>query len=210
MNFDYVRLLSVELSLLMMNLSYKMLVIICFLLFAYVSLDSSSAQNGRRCSAQIGRVQCKNVYECSTDSVEWSLHIPKKAVHTPTFEKIIHKSKNTKRQMRPVYVVRNMWTCSTDTWSMQCTNDLLSSACPTFEKILERKCKEKIDRPGAAGPSQSRSRSAPIEGESFWAMMHGAGHTWAHKSESIEQRAPCISAQISNRRSSIRMPRQRL
>ena len=59
MNFDYVRLLSVQLSLLMMNLSYRMLVIICFLLFAYVSLDSSSAQNEIRCSVQIGRMQCK-------------------------------------------------------------------------------------------------------------------------------------------------------
>ena len=51
MNFDYVRLLSVEISLLMMNLSYRMPVIICFLLFAHVSLDSSSVQ--------IGRMQCK-------------------------------------------------------------------------------------------------------------------------------------------------------
>ena len=51
MNFDYVRLLSVEISLLMMNLSYRMPVIICFLLFAYESLDSSSVQ--------IGRMQCK-------------------------------------------------------------------------------------------------------------------------------------------------------
>ena len=59
MNFDYVRLLSVEISLLMMNLSYRMPVIICFLLFAYVSLDSISAQNEIRCSVQIGRMQCK-------------------------------------------------------------------------------------------------------------------------------------------------------
>ena len=50
-NFDYVRLLSVEISLLMMNLSYRMPVIICFLLFAHVSLDSSSVQ--------IGHKQCK-------------------------------------------------------------------------------------------------------------------------------------------------------
>ena len=58
-NFDCVRLLSVEISLLMMNLSYKMPVIICFLLFAYVSLDSSTTQNERRCSVQIGHMQCK-------------------------------------------------------------------------------------------------------------------------------------------------------
>ena len=70
MNFDYVRLLSVELSLLVMNLSYRMLVIICFLLFAHVSLDSSSAQNGNKmqCANRTHAVQI--VHECSTDSVE--------------------------------------------------------------------------------------------------------------------------------------------
>ena len=45
MNFDYVRLLSVQLSLLVMKLSYRIPVIICFLLSANVSLDSSSAEN---------------------------------------------------------------------------------------------------------------------------------------------------------------------
>ena len=69
MNFDYVRLLSVELSLLMMNLSYKMPVIICFLLFAYESLDSSSVQNENKmqCANRTHAVQ--NVYECSTETV---------------------------------------------------------------------------------------------------------------------------------------------
>ena len=70
MNFDYVRLLSVEISLLMMNLLYIMHVIICFLLFAYESLDSSSVQNENK-------MQCANrthavevVYQCSTDCVK--------------------------------------------------------------------------------------------------------------------------------------------
>ena len=62
MNFDYVRLLSVEISLLMMNLLYIMHVIICFLLFAYESLDSSSVQN-RTHAVQV-------VYQCSIYSVK--------------------------------------------------------------------------------------------------------------------------------------------
>ena len=45
MNSDYVSLLSVQLSLLVMKLSYRISVIICFLLSANVSLDSSSAEN---------------------------------------------------------------------------------------------------------------------------------------------------------------------
>ena len=45
MNFDYVSLLSVQLSFLVMKLSYKIPVIICFLLSAKVSLDLSSAEN---------------------------------------------------------------------------------------------------------------------------------------------------------------------
>ena len=70
MNFDYVRLLSVEISFLMMNLSYRMLVIICFMLFAYVSLDSSSAQNKNKmqCANRTHAVQV--VHECSTEFVE--------------------------------------------------------------------------------------------------------------------------------------------
>ena len=96
MNFDYVRLLSVELSLLMMNLSYRLLVIICFLLFAYVSLDSSSAQNEIRCRVQIGRMQCKlctNAVQTLSNEV-----LTNKAVHEPKFEKRMRKSKNTKRK----------------------------------------------------------------------------------------------------------------
>ena len=62
MNSDYVRLLSVEISLLMMNLSYRMPVIICFLLFAYESLDSSSVQK-RTHAVQV-------VYQCGTDFVK--------------------------------------------------------------------------------------------------------------------------------------------
>ena len=45
MNSDYVSLLSVQLSLLVMKLSYRISVIICFLLSANVSLDSSSTEN---------------------------------------------------------------------------------------------------------------------------------------------------------------------
>ena len=45
MNSDYVSLLSVQLSLLVMKLSYRISVIICFLLCANVSLDSSSKEN---------------------------------------------------------------------------------------------------------------------------------------------------------------------
>ena len=43
MNSDYVSLLFAQLSLLVMKLSYRISVIICFLLCANVSLDSSSA-----------------------------------------------------------------------------------------------------------------------------------------------------------------------
>ena len=106
MNFDYVRLLSVEISLLMMNLSYRMPVIICFLLFAYVSLDSSSAQNEIRCSVQIGRMQCKlctNAVQTLSNEV---YTYPTKQCTPLNLEKRIDKRKNTKRKMRSVYVVR--------------------------------------------------------------------------------------------------------
>ena len=67
MNSDYVSLLSVQLSLLVMKLSYGISVIICFLLSANVSLDSSSAENEKRvavckqdaCSASCVRMQYK-------------------------------------------------------------------------------------------------------------------------------------------------------
>ena len=70
MNSDYVTLLSVQLSLLVMKLSYRISVIICFLLSANVSLDSSSAQNKNKmqCVNRTHAVQI--VYECSTHSVE--------------------------------------------------------------------------------------------------------------------------------------------
>ena len=87
MNFDYVRLLSVEISLLMMNLSYRMPMIICFLLFAYESLDSSSVQikNKMQCANRTHEVQV--VYQCSTYSVELSLHIRNETVNAPKFDK---------------------------------------------------------------------------------------------------------------------------
>mgnify|MGYP000885040048 FL=1 len=91
MNFDYVRLLSVELSLLMMNLSYRMPVIICFLLFAHVSLDSSSVQ--------IGRMQCKlctNAVQTLSNEV---YTYPTKQCTPLNLEKRIDKRKNTKRKM---------------------------------------------------------------------------------------------------------------
>ena len=70
MNFDYVRLLSVELSLLMMDLLYIILVIICFLLFAYVSLVTSSAQNENKMQCANRRHVVQIVHECNTNSVE--------------------------------------------------------------------------------------------------------------------------------------------
>ena len=70
MNSDYVSLLSIQLSLLVMKLSYRISVIICFLLSANVSLDSSSAKmkNKLQCANRTHAVQV--VYECSTESVE--------------------------------------------------------------------------------------------------------------------------------------------
>ena len=70
MNFDYVRLLSVQLSLLVMKLSYRISMIICFLLFAHVSLDSSSVQNENKmeCANRTHAVQV--VYQCDTDFVK--------------------------------------------------------------------------------------------------------------------------------------------
>ena len=62
MNSDYVSLLSVQLSLLLMKLSYRIYVIICFLLFAHVSLDSSSAQNENK-------MQCAKSDTCSANCV---------------------------------------------------------------------------------------------------------------------------------------------
>ena len=100
-NFDYVRLLSVEISLLMMNLSYRMPVIICFLLFAHVSLDSSSVQ--------IGRMQCKlctNAVQTLSNEV---YTYPTKQCTPLNLEKQIDKRKNTKRKMQSAYVVpKNM------------------------------------------------------------------------------------------------------
>ena len=100
MNFDYVRLLSVEISLLMMNMSYRMPVIICFLLFAHVSLDSSSAQNENKmqCANRTHAVQV--VYQCSTYSVELSLDIRKEAVNAPKFDKKEYIRAKTQKEKR--------------------------------------------------------------------------------------------------------------
>ena len=106
MNSDYVSLLSVQLRLLVMKLSYRIPVIICFLLFAYVSLDSSSAQNEIRCSVQIGCMQCKlcmNAVQTLSNEV---YTYPIKQCTPLNLKKRIHKSKNTKRKTQPVYVVR--------------------------------------------------------------------------------------------------------
>ena len=84
MNFDYVRLLSVEISLLMMNLSYRMPMIICFLLFAHVSLDSSSVQ--------IGRMQCKLCTNAVQNVDHCSGRIVYKAVHASTLKKIYYRN----------------------------------------------------------------------------------------------------------------------
>ena len=102
MNFDYVRLLCIQVTLLMMNLSYRMLVIICFLLFAYVSLDSSSAQNGRRCSVQIGRMQCKfytNVVQTLSNEV---LTYPTKQCTNLNLKKEYIRAKTPKEKRKHV------------------------------------------------------------------------------------------------------------
>ena len=119
-NFDYVRLLSVEISLLMMNLPYRMPVIICFLLFAHVSLDSSSVQ--------IGRMQCKfctNVVQTLSNEV---YTYPTKQCTPQNLEKQIDKRKTQKESAICIYsaeiyerVVQEHNQCSTSMFTKQCT-----------------------------------------------------------------------------------------
>ena len=109
------------------------------------------------------------------DYDECSAHRANKAVHTRTLEKGYVREKTIKKNATHVVhknvaqtcVVRNACTCSTKYRSMQCMNDLLSSAHPYIGKKYLRENIEKNDHPDATGPSQSRSRSTPIAGESF-------------------------------------------
>ena len=66
------------------------------------------------------------------------------------------------------------------------TNDTI---CTTMKYIYSKRRKnasdmeKKFTTQVQPGPNHSLNRSAPTVGESFWATMHGAGHTWAHKLE---------------------------